>query len=70
MCSKDRQRAKVRTYVQWQREKLASERRRETKRGPGTQKWYDILIMTCPDIDGNAGVHVHTRSKTPCKGLH
>lgn len=26
--------------------------------------------MTCPDIDGNAGAHVHTRSKTPCEGLH
>lgn len=45
------------------------ERPREGKRGPGTQKWYDVLIMTCPDIDGNAGAHVHTRSKTPCEGL-
>lgn len=25
--------------------------------------------MACPDIDGNAGAHVHTCSETPCKGL-
>lgn len=55
-----------------EREKRQTEMWGEKERGKAgwePKKWYDILIMACPDIDGNAGAHVHTRSKTPCKGL-
>lgn len=73
MCSKDGQEAKVRINVQWQRGKLASERRRETKRGKeraGNPKMVPRSNYDMPGHRRNAGAHVHTRSKTPCEGLH
>lgn len=40
------------------------------KEGWEPKKWYELLIMACPDIDANAGAHVRTCSQTPCEGLH
>lgn len=64
LCARDRE-VKVSTSVEG--EKLQTERRAERER---SKERDDILIMTCPDIDGDAGAHVHTRFKTPCEGLY
>lgn len=68
MCSGDGQETKVRTRVEWQREKLLTERRREAKRGKERDENPKMVRRSNYDMPGHRrqcrGTCTHTLQNT------